>query len=374
MSIRESTMLVAMTAQENFLKGASYEEVFFPLLKHVCEIVGSSHGFIAEVQEDPSFVIRAQLGDFPLGTPIYLSEDLVHLPIFTQDKLLGVLGIKRQTEASKDVGGILKACGFLIRSFRDLEKKERMIQELVLESQKKLVEAAKFSALGVMAAGISHEINNPLAIIQGYTEVLEKISGPDAEKVEKSRQMILRAVERISKIIRGMRKLGRGSEVGQFEQISVLSLIEEVYGLSQARLRERGVEFAISCEEDFLLSCQPVQLSQVILNLLNNSIDAVEDREKRQIKVSIKRTGKHCEIRFLDTGAGVPEIIRSKIFEPFFTTKAIGRGTGLGLSISRSIIQIHHGEFYLDLKSDQTCFVLSLPIEQEASSALDIGA
>ena len=491
MSVLQSTLMIALTAQENILKGASAQEIFAPFLSHLCELTKSERGFIAEIRSGPEFVLLATQGNVPDDRSVFLAEDFFHLPIFYQDKLLGMIGVSSQSH-SNDIESMVTAGAFLIRSLRDRDEKEQMIYKLqkqenflrqtiesvgecvwewdiekdeaffssfflaltgwknedlsqvqkrrtlihphdrdelagrlekhlrgetpifqvecrvlcknqnylplklrgrviersedrrplrligtlldlteskriqneIIETQKKLIEASKFSALGVMAAGIAHEINNPLAIIQGYTEILEDFLDCDRAKIEKSRRMILQGVERISKIIRGMQKLGRGTDPGPFEKTSIKSLIEEVQGLSQARFCERGIRWTMTFEEDFQIECQPVQMSQVILNLLNNSIDAVEGCDNREVSVSVRKEGKKCFVRIFDSGIGVPSEIRSKIFEPFFTTKIVGHGTGLGLSISRSIVEAHQGEFYLDPNEEKTCFVLALPIEK----------
>lgn len=251
----------------------------------------------------------------------------------------------------------------VVGSTYDLSDLKRAQVDLV-SAQKSMVESAKFSALGVMAAGIAHEINNPLAIIQAYCEILEIPEKLTPQKIERARNSILRSVERISKIVRGLRKVARDGEGDPFETASVKTLMDEILSFSHERILNKGIEFRMSCPDDVFLRCQPVQLSQVFLNLINNSIDALEGNAERWIEFTASVENGHGVLRFRDSGPGVPESLRAKLFEPFFTTKQVGKGTGLGLSISRSIIQDHGGEIRLDAGDDRTCFVLTLPLAE----------
>ncbi len=237
----------------------------------------------------------------------------------------------------------------------------KKVQNQLLSAQKNMVESAKFSALGVMAAGIAHEINNPLAIIQVYSEILEDEARLTPEKLAKARTSIHRSVERISKIIKGLRKVARDGEGDPFEVSSLEVLIDEVISFSGERLAHRGIEFRRDLTPEGLVWCQPVQISQVLLNLMNNSVDAISRQSERWISVRSFKDRGMLIVEFMDSGPGIPPHIQSKVFEPFFTTKQVGQGTGLGLSISRSILEDHGGRFYLDTNRRNTCFVIEIP-------------
>jgi signal transduction histidine kinase len=111
-----------------------------------------------------------------------------------------------------------------------------------------------------------------------------------------------------------------------------------------------------------IINCCRVQLSQVILNLLGNSFDAIENLEERWVEVRCEKNEQNLIIKLIDSGNGIPSAIKEKIFQPFFTTKEIGKGTGLGLSLSHSIIKNHQGIFSLDENMKNTCFVITLPL------------
>jgi PAS domain S-box-containing protein len=240
----------------------------------------------------------------------------------------------------------------------------KKVQNELLDAQKNMIESAKFSALGVMAAGIAHEINNPLAIIQAYCEVLEDFERLNPAKLEKSRVSIVRSVERITKIVQGLRKVARDADGDPFEVVSAKSLIEEIMSFSNERILRKDIDLRIACDDRIQFQCQPVQLSQVLLNLLNNAIDAIEGQTEKWISFEAKIEGEKAIIYFSDSGPGVPQDVRNKIFDPFFTTKQVGKGTGLGLSISRSIVEDHGGRFYLSDSSLHTCFVIELPLAE----------
>jgi len=107
-----------------------------------------------------------------------------------------------------------------------------------------------------------------------------------------------------------------------------------------------------------------VQLSQVLLNLLTNAFDEVLSKKEMWVKISVENLEERLVMKVTDSGTGIPKAVQEKIFLPFFTTKDVGKGTGLGLSLSRSIVNRHHGDFFIDNESLNTCFVVSIPIRQ----------
>lgn len=113
--------------------------------------------------------------------------------------------------------------------------------------------------------------------------------------------------------------------------------------------------------EGLEVECRPTQISQVILNLLNNAHDAIGSLEEKWVMVSVTEIENDIEIRVTDSGSGIPEHVRMKIMEPFFTTKPVGKGTGLGLSVSLGILKAHRGSLVVDTESKNTCFVLRFP-------------
>jgi len=281
----------------------------------------------------------------------------------------------------------------MMQAFRDSRETERMVQffetlttqiglqierEALVEREREqdalLLASSNLSALGEMAAGISHEINNPLtAIVLGASQAQEVIAREvvDRGMVAKILERIQRSADRIQKIVQGMRTLARDGTGDPFVKYPVPQLMEDTLAICQARFRSGNVKLEVeygepadgqsgesgSCE----VICRPVQICQVLLNLLNNAYDAIQGTPNAWVKIACGPDGDFARIEIVDSGPGISDELAQKIMKPFFTTKAVGKGTGLGLSISRSIIASHKGTLELDSSRPNTTFVLRVP-------------
>lgn len=240
-------------------------------------------------------------------------------------------------------------------------------------AQAKLSENAQFSALGEMAGGIAHEINNPLAIISGKAQLLlTSISTnqftPDRAKVDLQR--ITETTERISKIIKGLRALSRREQNEPFCKILASDPIEDALSLCREKFKANGVKLIETLDSEPTLECRRVQFSQAVLNLLSNAYFAVSSLPEKWIEVKSEKVGEELVITVTDSGAGIPESIRSKVMLPFFTTKPVGHGTGLGLSLSKEIIEGHKGTLSIDAECSHTRFVIKVPLLQPKVQSL----
>lgn len=255
------------------------------------------------------------------------------------------------------------------------EEKVEILEEEVSENEKELgiqrmksLKAAKMASLGEMAAGVAHEINNPLTIIHGNAdhiiELIENGSKASLDRAVYSAQKIQATSLRISKVVKSLRNFARDGSMDPFESWEVFRIIEDTKELCNQRFYEKGVDFNIAeVPKDLRIECRPVEISQVLLNLFNNAFDAVLEFDKKKISLEFKDLGDEIEFRVIDSGSGIPINIQEKILQPFFTTKEVGKGTGLGLSISHGIIQSHGGELFIDNSCDNTCFVIRLKKE-----------
>ncbi len=248
------------------------------------------------------------------------------------------------------------------------EELEAKVQQKTLElmDQKKMVVySAQLNALGEMASGIAHEINTPLTIISYLTEdISEKIQHPqvDTQAILKDIQKVQATVDRISKIVKGFKTLSRKSDDDPMLKTSLQSIIEDSTEVCKSKCYYKGIRLEIIQAQDLQVMCRPGQISQVLINLINNSIDAIEFLPEKWIQISYQQIESWAEIAVMDSGKGIPVDAQEKLMQPFFTTKPVGQGTGLGLSISRSIVEEHKGLLVYEANHPHTKFVLRLPL------------
>lgn len=245
---------------------------------------------------------------------------------------------------------------------------ERVVEERTAElksAQELVVNNAKLSALGEMAAHIAHEVNSPITIMTINAQRIEGVADQMPEgikqRVVKSAQSIVQTGNTISRIVNSMLTLARDGSRDPYVLIAAEDLINMSLDLCRERFKINKIDLKVEAGEDCLVWCRPAQLAQVLLNLLNNAFDAVIDAQERWVNVSLLDKGSYYELAVVDSGGGVPANIRKTMMHPFVTTKPMGKGTGLGLSISASLVKAHGGELFLDEKSRHTRFVVRLP-------------
>ncbi len=240
------------------------------------------------------------------------------------------------------------------------------ITELVLAEERlkheraKALQSAKMASLGEMSAGIAHEINNPLAIISGMLWILPKLVN-DPVQFEKKISAINRATERISKIVGGLKKFSRSYEKSDKKPCSLAEIVKESLNLVGTKSARHSTPLEIDLKSEALISCDEIEIEQVIVNLINNGIDAVKNLEERWLKIELTDSQERVILRITDSGRGIPEKIQAKLFEPFFTTKPVGEGTGLGLSIVKGILDDHGASIEVLNNEPHTCFEIKFP-------------
>ena len=241
-------------------------------------------------------------------------------------------------------------------------------QRLILEQQLLMLNAARLSALGTMASGIAHEINNPMAIISVGAEQLERSLG-DPRLSDEYRanvtKTIVRNVKRVQHIIQGLRNLSRDGSSDLFVLESVGAIVSDTLEVCQARCRDAGITLTVSpIPKALQIECRSAQLAQVLLNLINNAYDAVKELPEKWIRLDVEEEETSVCFAITDSGHGLGRDLQELAFIPFFTTKQTIGGIGLGLSISRRMIESHHGNLFLDTTAPNTRFVVRIPKRQ----------
>ena len=261
---------------------------------------------------------------------------------------------------------------FIISAVEDItESREKDAELKAAHSQ--LISSSKMSALGEMAGGIAHEINNPLAIINSRAELIEKriLKGDhDTNKIVTDLTSIKATAERIAKIVRGLRSFSRNSENDPMQTISFSMIVYETLALCKERFKSYNIDLRVDCTDEFWIECRGTQISQIIMSLLNNAFDAVENLTEKWISITLSGDQESLRFEVTDSGNGIPPSITERMMEPFFTTKEVGKGTGLGLSISKGIAESHHGKLRYDSSTPHTCFLLELPLRQPKTDSL----
>jgi C4-dicarboxylate-specific signal transduction histidine kinase len=253
-----------------------------------------------------------------------------------------------------------KSLGVMKKQFEELKELTGKFRE----QQAQLMHASRLASLGEMSAGISHEINNPLAIIAGTIPMLESLRF-DEEKFRSRTTRALSAVSRIERIISGLRKFSRSdSTCDSATWVDLNSIIVDTFEIIGPLNSKIGARIIAPKHLNIEIHCNPVAITQVLVNLASNALFATETLAEKWIDLRLEVNESGVFLRIVDSGAGIDEKIQSKLFQPFFTTKPVGAGTGLGLSISKGIAEVHGGSLRYVPSEANTCFELFLPRER----------
>ena len=297
----------------------------------------------------------------------------------------------RLDERGRSRGAVLvgRPVGELRSAYSKLEASHRALKE----AQGHLVRNEQLASLGRLVAGVAHELNNPISFVYANTHALEKYTSRfetyfDAVQSGSSRQdlIALREELRLDRTLKNLRSAINGAKDGAER---VRDIVEDLRRLSAEgtgdivgfdlmtttrtaadwviRGTKTPVNMSFPADSHGQALGNPGHVQQIVMNLVQNAIDALLDSPAPQIKFNAFRRGDHIVLHVLDNGPGIPEDVASAIFDPFFTTKPVGKGTGLGLSISHKIAEEHGGALILaQTGADGTCFELSLPAERTA--------
>jgi signal transduction histidine kinase len=244
--------------------------------------------------------------------------------------------------------------------------------ETLKNTQEQLVQSEKLSGVGEFVAGVTHELNNPLAAVMGFSEMLK-----DAEVDGKHRRyldMIHKSAQRCQKIVQSLLSFARRHQPER-RPVSLNSLIESVLEIVQYQLRTSNIEVTTQLDPNLpVVFADAHQVQQVLLNIINNARQAVEAHTPRgSIKIITETTDANVRVIIHDNGPGIPEENLRRIFDPFFTTKEVGKGTGLGLSLCYGIIREHGGTITpLNRHGEGATFIIELPIMHLANDTTEL--
>ena len=336
-------------------------------------------------------------------------------PLTVESRTIGVLSLNREQGAAAFTQDDLKRGQMimnlvaivienarlhagLLRRFEEVSRLNQMLQD----AQAQLLQSEKMASIGQLAAGVAHEINNPVGYIASNLGTLAKYVDSLLEMLnlyEVSEEMLdkqlpsyrliqqvkektdlhfvrgdvrslvqesLEGVNRVKKIVADLKEFSHVDRA-EWQQADLHLGIDSTLNIVHNELKYKA-EIVKDYGELPLIECIPAQLNQVFLNLLVNAAQAIETRGTITIRTGAD--GAHAWVEIQDTGRGMPEEVRKRVFEPFFTTKPVGQGTGLGLSLSYNIVKKHHGEIGITSSPGQgTTFRVTVPVRQPESEA-----
>jgi|GEM_PF-4510306 len=243
-----------------------------------------------------------------------------------------------------------------------------LLHDEVPEHVREYMQLTRLAEMGRMAAGIAHEINNPLMIIQGFAENLEMLMSEPELPVEDMRLQILEIVktcQRMSRIVNKMNRMSRSQKL----RLHVVDLAEvslNVVDFIKTQVLDLDVRLEFDFNKPLPIKCDVVQIEQIVLNVLANALAALESLDSdRRIRISFEEVGPWQQIKIWNNGPEIPKDIQNKIMAPFFTTKD-GEGSGLGLPVSKAIMEVHGGDLSFSSSDGLgTEFILSFPRPSE---------
>jgi phosphoglycerate-specific signal transduction histidine kinase len=272
---------------------------------------------------------------------------------------------RQLTQEQKDA---MKVLAKHVIAQMELERSNKNLKDSLekISSQKEeLIQSSKMKTLGVMAGGIAHEINNPLGIIGLYSKHIKQslVKGKfNEEKILEACTEIDDTVIRIAEIVKALQNISRESSIDTAKNVNLKQTIDGVLMLCNEKIKSSGIELKSDLENmDSAVFFDSGQLAQVFINLISNSVDAVEGQKDKWIRLLVTEDDKFMKVSCLDSGDGIDRNDAQSIMDPFFTTKEPGKGTGLGLSISQKIMSQGNGSLTYDQDSLNTKFDVLIP-------------
>ncbi len=277
--------------------------------------------------------------------------------------------------SKNEIGILQKNFADMLSSLRERDRRQRA------ESEDMLLQSEKQAGIGRLAAGVAHEINNPLTGVLTFTHMLLRRNDIN-EEIRSDLQTIAHETERVRKIVKGLLDFSRQTKLDQ-EPTDINKLVKTTIGLVENQAIVKGINLVFKPTEDLpVRTLDRSQIQSVIMNIIINAFDATPPGGTVTVStaLSVSATGKtkeqkSVEISISDTGCGIPPEHLDKLFDPFFSTKEVGQGTGLGLSVSYGIIERHGGVIQVHSQVNRgSTFTIWLPLEEKGGGKEDTGS
>jgi len=295
------------------------------------------------------------------------------IPLMVKERIIGVLSVQSyepnffDEQHQRLLSAIGSQVAISIENARLFENLKGAYRDLKA-TQDQLVQAGKLAAVGELAAGVAHELNNPIGGILGYAQYAKEklnkgdITAEDAEKLNQYLGYIEKGSQRCKAIVDSLLRFSRAKPI-KFEPLDVNQVLEESLLFTAHQLKLNRVQLLKDLSQNSPgVVGDPNQLQQVFTNIILNAQKAMPQGGKLWVKSDYDPASSAVKVEFTDTGCGIPQENLNKIFDPFFTTGEVGKGTGLGLSVSYGIIKNHQGKIEVESKvGEGTRFVISLP-------------
>ena len=314
----------------------------------------------------------------------YLVKSLLYVPLKVGNKVIGVMSVDNKASnrpftdndmyllsALADYASIAIVNAQLYGEVKvlneELEQKVRERTRELEEAQAKLIQSEKLASIGQLAAGVAHEINNPLGVILGFSQVIMK-KLPEDDALRTPLLSIEREGLRCKKIIQGLLDFSR-STTPTLQPVNLNDVVESACELFEYQITVNNVKLTKGFAPDLPeIQADLNQLQQVFSNLIINAYHAMP--KGGELRITTRAVGGRVQAIFADTGVGISPDNLKRIFDPFFTTKEVGKGTGLGLSVSHGIVESHGGTIEVESQVDRgTTFVVSLPVNREGADS-----
>jgi C4-dicarboxylate-specific signal transduction histidine kinase len=314
---------------------------------------------------------------------LYDLKSIICVPLIIHGRTLGVIYADHQIETcvfgkreKTLLESIARQAAIAIENARLYEKMKRIHEESMEKARKELrdtqaqlFQSSKMAAVGQLAAGIAHEINNPLGAIELTASSMRRQTTD--ERFLKRIEVIENATNQCKKIVGSLLRFSHPARDVN-EKMDVGRMLQNTLSLIEPQLEKENISVRHSLQESLIIRADEGELSQVVMNILMNSRDALKSRpegQKREITVRSWSSEGSALIQIADNGEGIDEALLERIYEPFFTTKPVGQGVGLGLSISFQIVKKHNGEIGVaSQKGRGTAFTLRFPVEGGATA------